>query len=150
MNVSSFFLWIRNIKGNILLCLLPVAVGHTSVSGASHYIKCVTPIGSHRRPPAYTHTAKKVSQPSAMLRNSQVASSRREIPKITCFIVLFLFCKLSLSSLLSPVATQWWRSNIPLCLKEFPRARPKGTPKGGGVYLIVYPVSSPNTDSTSF
>ena len=80
----------------------------TSVSGASHYIKCVTPIGSHRQPPAYTHTAKKVSQPSAMLRNSQVAKSRRKIPEITCFIVLVLFCKLSLAKLLSPVATQWW------------------------------------------
>ena len=80
----------------------------TSVSGASHYIECVTPTGTHRQPPAYTHTAKKVSQPSAMLRNSQAASSRREIPEITCFIVLFLFCKLSLASLLSPVGTQWW------------------------------------------
>ena len=77
------------------------------MSGASHYIKCVTPIGTHRRPPAYTHTAKKVSQPSAMLRNSQVAKSRRKIPEITFVIVLFLFCKLSLASLLSPVATQW-------------------------------------------
>jgi hypothetical protein len=45
----------------------------TSVSGASHNIKCETPIGTHRQPPAYTHTAKKVSQPSAMLGNSQVA-----------------------------------------------------------------------------
>ena len=81
---------------------------HTSVLGASHYIDCVTPTGTHRRPPSYTHTAKNVSQPSAMLRNSQVASSRREIPEITCFIVLFLFCKMSLASLLSPVDTQWW------------------------------------------
>ena len=40
----------------------------TSVSGAFHYIECVTPTGSHRRPPADIHTAKKVSQPSAMLR----------------------------------------------------------------------------------
>ena len=87
----------------------------TSVSGASHYIECVTPAGTHRRPLAYTHTAKKVSQPLAMLRNSQVASSRREIPKITCFIVLFLFCKLSLASLLSPVATQWCLVSILLC-----------------------------------
>ena len=80
----------------------------TSVSGACHYIECVTPIGTHRRPPEYTHTAKKVSQPSAMPRNSQVTSSRREIPEITGFIVLFLICKLSLAILLSPVATQWW------------------------------------------
>ena len=42
------------------------------------------------------------------------------------------------------------RSNIPLRLKEFPRAKPKGTPEGGGVYLTVYPESSPNTDSISF
>ena len=80
------------------------------MSGASHYIECVTPIGTHRRPPAYTHTAKKVSQPSAMLRNSQVAKSRRKIEEITCFIVLFQFCMLSLASLLSSVATQWCAS----------------------------------------
>ena len=43
-----------------------------------------------------------------MLRNSQVASSRLEIAEITCFIVLFLFGNLSLASLLSSVATQWW------------------------------------------
>ena len=41
-------------------------------------------------------------------------------------------------------------SNIPLCLKEFPRAKPKGTPEGEGVYLTVYTESSPNTDSISF
>ena len=40
--------------------------------------------------------------------------------------------------------------NIPLRLKEFPRAKPKGTPEGGGVYLTVYPESSPNTDIISF
>ena len=74
----------------------------TSVSGASHYIECVTPTGTHRRPPAYTHTAKKA------LGHAKKLSSCREIPEITCFIVLFLFCKLSLASLLSPVATQWW------------------------------------------
>ena len=34
--------------------------------------------------------------------------------------------------------------------KEFPRAKPKGTPEGGGVYLNVYRESSPNTDSISF
>ena len=41
-------------------------------------------------------------------------------------------------------------SNIPLCLKEFPREKPEGTPEGEGVYLTVYPESSPNTDSISF
>ena len=41
------------------------------------------------------------------------------------------------------------RSNIPLRLKEFPRAKPEGTPKGGGVYSTVYPESSPNTDIIS-
>ena len=81
---------------------------HFSVRSISLYIKCITPIGTHRRPPAYTHTAKKESQPSAMLKNSQVAKSRRKISEITGFIALFLFCKLSLASLLSPVATQWW------------------------------------------
>ena len=84
----------------------------TSVSGASHYIECVTPIGIHRRPPAYTHTAKKISKPLAMLRNSQVASSCREIPEITVFIVLFLFCRLSLASLLSQ---WWWQSAVVEC-----------------------------------
>ena len=34
------------------------------------------------------------------------------------------------------------RSNIALRLAEFPRARPKGTPKGGGLYFTVYPESS--------
>ena len=42
------------------------------------------------------------------------------------------------------------RSNIPLRLKEFLRAKPEGTPEGKGVYLTVYPELSPNTDSTSF
>ena len=39
------------------------------------------------------------------------------------------------------------RSNIPLCLKELPRAKPEGTLEGEGVYLTVYTESSPNTDS---
>ena len=42
------------------------------------------------------------------------------------------------------------QSNIPLRLKEFPRAKPEGTPVVGGVYLTVYPESSPNTDIISF
>ena len=42
------------------------------------------------------------------------------------------------------------RSNIPLRLKGFPRAKPEGTPEGEWVYLTVYPESSPNTDSISF
>ena len=37
------------------------------------------------------------------------------------------------------------RSNIPLCMKEFP-----GTPEGKEIYFTVYPDSSPNTDSLSF
>ena len=41
------------------------------------------------------------------------------------------------------------RSNIPLCLKEFPKAKLEGTPESKGVYLTVYPESSPNTDSIS-
>ena len=32
------------------------------------------------------------------------------------------------------------------CLKEFPRAKPKGAPEGKGLYLTVYPELSPNTD----
>ena len=36
------------------------------------------------------------------------------------------------------------RSNIPLRLKEFPRAKPKETSEGRRVYLTVYPESSPN------
>ena len=43
-----------------------------------------------------------------------------------------------------------YRVKIPLCLKEFPRAKPKGTPEGKGVYLSVYPESSPNMNSISF
>ena len=31
-----------------------------------------------------------------------------------------------------------------------PKAKPKGTLEGGGVYLTVYPESSPNTDIISF
>ena len=42
------------------------------------------------------------------------------------------------------------RSNITLCLKEFPRAKPKETPEGKGLYLTVYPESRPNTDIISF
>ena len=42
------------------------------------------------------------------------------------------------------------RSNIPLCLKEVLRVKPVGTPESEGVYLTVYPESSPNTDSISF
>ena len=34
--------------------------------------------------------------------------------------------------------------------KKFPRAKPEGTPEGGGVYLTVYPESSPNMDIISF
>ena len=48
------------------------------------------------------------------------------------------------------VETRDIRSNIPLRLKEFPRAKPKGTPEDKGVYLTVYPESSPNIDSISF
>ena len=39
------------------------------------------------------------------------------------------------------------RSNITLRLKEFPRAKPAGTPEGEGVYLTVYTELSPSTDS---
>ena len=40
------------------------------------------------------------------------------------------------------IRTRDIRSNIALRLGEFPRARPKGTPKGGGLYFTVYPESS--------
>ena len=42
------------------------------------------------------------------------------------------------------------QSNITLFLKVFPRAKPKGTPEGKGLYLTVYPESSPYTDIISF
>ena len=42
------------------------------------------------------------------------------------------------------------QSNIPLGLKEFPRAKPEGTPEGESVYLTVYPKSSPISDSILF
>ena len=38
------------------------------------------------------------------------------------------------------------QSNIPLRLKEFSRAKHKGTPEGKGVYLTVYPELSPNIE----
>ena len=41
-------------------------------------------------------------------------------------------------------------SNIPLCLKEFPREKPARTPEGKGVYLTVYLKLSPNTKNISF
>ena len=33
-----------------------------------------------------------------------------------------------------------------ICLTEFPRAKPEGTPEGQGLYLTVYPELSHNTD----
>ena len=39
------------------------------------------------------------------------------------------------------------RSNITLCLQEFPRASPLETLSDKGVYLSVYPLSCPNTDT---
>ena len=36
-------------------------------------------------------------------------------------------------------------SNISLSLREFLRATPQRTPVGGGLYLTVYPESSPST-----
>ena len=38
----------------------------------------------------------------------------------------------------------------PLCLKDFLRAKPEGTPEGEGICLTVYYKLSPNTDSLSF
>ena len=34
------------------------------------------------------------------------------------------------------------RSTIALCLREFPRAKPEGTPEGEGLYLTTYPEMS--------
>ena len=53
---------------------------------------------------------------------------------------------------LYPYEDETWdiQSNIALRLRKFPRAKPEGTPEGEGVYLTVYPESSPNTDSISF
>ena len=39
------------------------------------------------------------------------------------------------------------RSNITLCLQEFPGATPSGTLSGKGLYLTVNPSSRPNTDT---
>ena len=41
------------------------------------------------------------------------------------------------------------RSNIALRLRDFPRAKPEGTPEGEGLYWTVYPEFSPNTGSNS-
>ena len=38
----------------------------------------------------------------------------------------------------------------PICLKEFPRAKLEETPEGEGVFLTVYPKSSPDKDGISF
>ena len=38
------------------------------------------------------------------------------------------------------------QSNIALCLREFQRAKPEGTPKGKGLYLTLIDESIPNTD----
>ena len=35
-------------------------------------------------------------------------------------------------------------------MTKFPRARPKETPEGEGLYFTVYPESSPNMDSIIF
>ena len=40
--------------------------------------------------------------------------------------------------------------NIALCLREFPKAKPKGTPEGKGLYLNVYPELNRNTGSILF
>ena len=41
-------------------------------------------------------------------------------------------------------------SDITLCLKEFPRAKPEGTLESKGLYLTVYTKLSPNKDIISF
>ena len=38
-------------------------------------------------------------------------------------------------------------SKIPIRLREFQRAKHKGTSEGKGVYFNIYPGSSPNMDS---
>ena len=50
----------------------------------------------------------------------------------------------------NPIQRRDIRSDIPLRLKEFLRAKFEGSPDGKGVYLTVYPQLSPNTDSISF
>ena len=42
------------------------------------------------------------------------------------------------------------QSNVALCMKEFPKAKPKGTPESKGLYLTMYPNMSNNTDSIPF
>ena len=39
------------------------------------------------------------------------------------------------------------RSNKPICFQEVPRAFPLGTLSGKGVYLTIYPLSRPYTDT---
>ena len=46
------------------------------------------------------------------------------------------------------IRTRDVRSNLGLCLLEFPRAKPKGTEKG--LFLTIYPKLSPNTDIINF
>ena len=42
------------------------------------------------------------------------------------------------------------RSGVALCLREFPRAKPGGTPKGCGLILADGPKGSPNAGILAF
>ena len=44
-------------------------------------------------------------------------------------------------------STRDTRSSMPLRLQEFPRALPSGTPSAEGVYLTLYSLCCPNTDT---
>ena len=63
-------------------------------------------------------------------------------------IILSLNLSLNIASVLVETRDIW--SNINLCLKEFPRAKPEGTPEGKGLYLTEYPELSTNKDIISF
>ena len=58
----------------------------------------------------------------------------------TCTCILYLYQD----------KTRDIRSNITFCLKEFARASLSGTLSGKGVYLTVYRLSRPNTDTINF
>ena len=42
------------------------------------------------------------------------------------------------------------QSNIALRMREFLRGKSEGTPKGGGLYLTVYPESGPESSISFF
>ena len=69
----------------------------------------------------------------------QIVNENNEV-NISLMIVKIILCPYQDSTRHIP-------SNITLCLQEFPRASPSGTPSDKGLYLTVYHSSCLNTDT---